>query len=623
MSRLLQRCLRFGLLVVGVGACDGVALDLHQDAGPEQCATARSVCLDSAEHSDSGLHDDGGTDLEDSGFNSSDSGTVEAGVEGGDSCSVTLCAQAQLSQNPTFPSCIYGSPLLARSRGQQWVIVVPQHGNVTAISPIDGHIAFEVALPSPDDRKPSTIATPVIVGSRLFVAYQIEEADGRRERHRVVAIDLEAQVLDPDFEMVELAATKPTWDDTGEVDFLADHALSRSTLAFGQTQDSPEGFIYVSFGNARDIQPWHGWVFELDVEKWRSGGASAAQSAVLLTSPEDHCPVEGQSGSSSMICGGGVWAPSGLLVLPNETGSDFDLIVPTGNGLLDLDEQSYANSILRTGPGLEFDPGCDTAACTGFDPTAPADECLGSCRNIFMPRLMAGDPPLAPTSGVCDGKTFLECYARLDYDLGANTPSLVTLGDQRLFVLPAKDGAVYLFDADHLGTLYDREVIVEQCGAPGDTCAAGWAGMMVTKPLLTEVNGETRALIPTFMFDKTHPAGLVSLAVVATAEGPRLEPRWTAPRFDSEEAVTHFRRHPSRAALVGGGDYVAWVDVVRGKPGTLYVVRVADGEIVLRISLSGHGRRYIEPLVHDQVLWTTSCTDNEGPGILEAVRFNR
>ncbi|HEX2881426.1 MAG TPA: hypothetical protein VHO25_17980 [Polyangiaceae bacterium] len=592
-------------LLGGVSACDGAAVGPQQNPDAALC----SRCLDAGGDSDSG----------------SDGGSVEAGTDGGSHCEAELCAVPHLTQNPTFPDCIYTSPLLARSRGQDWLIVVPQHGAVTAVSPIDGHVEFAVALPSPDDRKPSTIATPVIVGSRLFVAYQIEESDGRRERHRVVAIDLEAQTLDPDFEMVELAATKPTWDGTGEVDFLADHALSRSTLAFGQTQASPEGFIYVSFGNARDIQPWHGWVFELDIEKWRTGGAEQSQSAVLLTSPEDHCPVEGQSGSTDMICGGGVWAPSGLLVIPNEAGSDFELIVPTGNGLLDLDERSYANSMLKTGPGLAFEPGCDPTACTDFDPVAPEVACMDSCSNLFMPRLMAGDPPLAPTSGVCDDRTFLECYARLDYDLGANTPGLVKLGNRQLFVLPAKDGAVYLFDAEHLGTLYDREVIVEQCGTPEDGCAAGWAGMMVTEPVLTEVDGEIRALIPTFMFDKTHPAGLVSLAVVETPQGPRLEPRWTAPRFDNEEAVKHFRRHPSRAALLAGGDYVAWVDVVKGSSaiGTLYVVRVTDGEIVLRVPLSSHGRRYIEPLVHDRVLWTTSCDDNDGPGILEAIRFNR
>jgi hypothetical protein len=614
-----------GLLGIGFGACDGavrdvasdgaVAVDTGGDAAPSEggpaAQTLDSGTSDPPTRTDAALSDAASGLFED----------AEILADGGD-CPTEVCVARHLTIDPTFADCIYASPLLARSQGEDWVIVIPQHGKVTALSPSDGHIEFEVALPSPDDRQPSTIATPVIVGHRLFVAYQIEEASGRRERHRVVAIDLENRALDGEFELVELAATQPTWDGTGQVDFRADHALSRATLAFGTTEASPEGFIYVSFGNARDIQPWHGWVFELDLEQWRTSGANFAQSAVLLTSPEDYCPVEGQSGSRDMICGGGIWAPSGLLVLPNEAGTSFELIVPTGNGLLDLDERSYANSILRTGPGLSFTPSCSPAACSPFDPIAPAPACLDSCTNIFMPRLLPADAPIAPASGACDGKTLLECYATLDYDLGANTPAFTTLGDKRLFVLPAKDGAVYLFDADHLGTLYDREVIVEQCGAAGDACSADWAGMMVTKPVLAQANGETLALIPTFMFDHTHAAGMVALAVVDGPQGPKLEQRWTAPRFDSEEAVTSFRRHPSRAVLLGDGQHVAWVDVARPETGTLYIVRVADGEIVARAPLSGHGRRYIEPLVHDHVLWTTSCSDNEGPGIVESFRLN-
>ena len=43
-----------------------------------------------------------------------------------------------------------------------------------------------------------------------------------------------------------------------------------------------------------------------------------------------------------------------------------------------------------------------------------------------MPRLASGDARLAPPGDRCAGMTFLECYARLDLDLGADAPMPVT-----------------------------------------------------------------------------------------------------------------------------------------------------------------------------------------------------
>jgi hypothetical protein len=247
---------------------------------------------------------------------------------------------------------------------------------------------------------------------------------------------------------------------------------------------------------------------------------------------------------------------------------------------------------------------------------------MQSCVNLFMPRLRAGDAAIEPSSGKCDGLTLLECYANLDYDLGANTPALADVGGQRLWVLPGKDGAVYLFDAEHMGSLYDREVVIEQCGTAEDPCRAEWAGMMVTEPRIVSVGGEVIALVSTFIFDHTHPAGLVALTVTNGPGGPGLEPRWQAPRFDTELDRELFRRHSSRVAVFQSGveSYAAVVSVVGSGSGTLLVVRVRDGEIVSRTPLSGRGRRFIEPLVQDGVLWTTSCDDNDGPGLLESFR---
>lgn len=69
---------------------------------------------------------------------------------------------------------------------------------------------------------------------------------------------------------------------------------------------------------------------------------------------------------------------------------------------------------------------------------------------------------------------------------------------------------------------------------------------------------------------------------------------------------------------VGGRTYAAWVDVAASGSGTLLVADTQDGSIVLRAPLVGAGRRYVEPLFHDGVVWTTSCDGNSGPGVVES-----
>ena len=89
-----------------------------------------------------------------------------------------------------------------------------------------------------------------------------------------------------------------------------------------------------------------------------------------------------------MICGGGVWTPTGPTLVERAGGRE--LWIPTGNGQLDVGRGDFANSIMRVGLDLAFDPGC-SAACDGFDPTAPSEACMASCANVFMPRLAPGD----------------------------------------------------------------------------------------------------------------------------------------------------------------------------------------------------------------------------------------
>ncbi|HEU5057061.1 MAG TPA: hypothetical protein VFU21_11075 [Kofleriaceae bacterium] len=525
------------------------------------------------------------------------------------------------------PGCTIASPLLVESRGEVVLLAALASGDVVATSPADGGEVFRVELPAPAGHRAHVAATPGVSGTSVVIPYMARREDsGDRTAHLVAVLDLEARALDPGFPTVELVASVPAWDDSGDVEFLPGNAYSRSAVAIARPAGSSRGLAYVGFGNLQDIQPWHGWLFELDLDAWAAG--DGAVSAVLLATPESDCGPAGESGADDMICGGGIWSPPGPTVFDRGDGT-FELYVATGNGQLDLGRRDYANSVLRVGRGLAFDPACDPEACADFDPIDPARSCIESCRDQFIPRLLPGDPPFDPPDGRCDGKTFFECYALLDWDLGANTPARVPVpGGPDVLVVPAKDGGVYLADADHLGTLHDRIQLTAICGAGGGRCEANWAGTMVTVPVATTVGGTPLVLVPTFIFDDLNPAGLVGLAVVRGEDGaPRWEKRWEAPAFSSAEAVERFRGHVGRVALVtlDGAEYAALVDPgpEQSRDGILYLVRVADGSIAERAALDGPGRKYTLPAVRGDTIYVASCDAEDGASHLEAWRPRR
>jgi hypothetical protein len=523
-----------------------------------------------------------------------------------------------------LPGCTIASPLLVESRGEEVLLAALASGDVVATSPVDGRELFRVALPAPAGQGAHAAATPGVFGSRVVVPYMLRRNDnGERVDHLAAVLDLEARDLDDGFSIIQLAASLPAWDGSGEVEFSAANSYSRSAVPVAHPAGSTHGLAYVGFGNLQDIQPWHGWLFELDLDAWAAGGD--AISSVLLATPESDCGPPGESGANDMICGGGIWSPPGPTLFDRGDGS-YELYVATGNGQLDLDRHDYANSVLRVGRGLAFDPACDPEACADFDPIDPAADCIESCRDQFIPRLLPGDPPFDPPDGRCDGKTFFECYALLDWDLGANTPARVAVpGGPDVLVVPAKDGGVYLIDADHFGTLHDRIQLTEICGAGGGSCSANWAGTMVTVPVATAVGGVPLVVIPTFMFDERNPAGLVGLAILRDEDGaPRWEKRWEAPAFSSAEAVERFRGHVGRVALVtiDGEEYAALVDPgpEGSTDGLLYLVRVSDGAIAERAALDGPGRKYNLPVVRGETVIVSSCDAEAGASHLEAWR---
>jgi hypothetical protein len=524
-------------------------------------------------------------------------------------------------------ACAFSSPLAITSRGEPEILIVTADGIFSALDPRTGAEDWRVALAAPSGTSPNLVAAPALFGHRLVFAWQDVEADWTRVNHHVGVIDLDARALDAAFPPLTLAASKPAFDGAAAVTFVPAHAFSRAAVVHADVLDRSLGLAYVSFGNVRDLQPWHGWVFEIDLDAWQADGAGAAISSTMVTTAQGDCGAEDGDGGREMLCGGGVWAAMGPEVVPDATTPDgFSLLIATGNGMLDPTRNDFANAVLRVRRGLAFDPTCDAAMCEPFDPTSPTEACASSCDNLFIPRLPAGQLPARGAADVCVGMTLFQCYAALDWDLGASSPTRAVLpGGAEVILQPGKDGAVYLFDAKHLGKLYDRAPIMAGCGEGGGACRATWAGTMVTKAALATLDGATIALLPTFVEDDVHPAGLQAVDISTAGGSPKLSPRWQAPPFDTPASISAFRGPPSGVSVVdvAGEPFAAVVDTST-KPATLYWVRVRDGAVVQRLALAGAGQRYARPLATAGVLYVPSCEHTgapsfeEGPSALEA-----
>jgi len=529
----------------------------------------------------------------------------------------------------TFDASIIASPLLDLSQGKPLVIVPVSNGIIAALDSETGALDWQINAPTPEGQQAQLISTPIIIGGKLVILYQCLEK-GVRTSHRLAVIDLTTKKLDEAFPVLVLSAEKPAANGIGTVKFDPPKAFSHSALKHALKPGSELGYLYAAFGNSGDEQPYHGWLFEIDMDAWRvtrkglrNTDLKPAVSSVLLITPETDCPVTKEYGNQEMICGGGIWTPPGPQIYPS--GDEFELFVPTGNGQLDLGRQDYANTIMRLKPGLIFDAGCDAQLCANFNPANPDKACMASCKNLFIPRLAEGDAPLKPATGECDNKSFWECLAWMDYDLGASAPVKVELDNgQSVLVQPGKDGGVYLIDAEHLGTQYDRLQIVDVCGTKADECKFGWMGMIVTQPVLTSVDEDPVVVTPTFVPDKTHPAGLVALKIVQEAGRPKFKRFWQFPDPSSPEALQTFRSHPSlpaTAILSKNGDATIWV-VDIGNHGTVYGVRLKDGALVAKHSLKGAGRPLSAPLIHGNNLYAASIMPGTNKAMIEAYRID-
>ena len=145
------------------------------------------------------------------------------------------CAGAE---TPTFRGCLYASPLLDDAASEPQLLIVEGGGSVAAISPKTGELLWKLQLPAPEGEVAMAVATPVMVGRLLVVAYHtISAADSERpdvghhrKRQRVAVVDLDTRALDPAFPIVELAAQVEGYDGTpvpsSAANFLTNSASS-------------------------------------------------------------------------------------------------------------------------------------------------------------------------------------------------------------------------------------------------------------------------------------------------------------------------------------------------------------------------------------------------------------
>ncbi|TDP75857.1 hypothetical protein [Bradymonas sediminis] len=534
-----------------------------------------------------------------------------------------------------FAGCIYSSPMEFSGPNGLEIVALGAEGNLLGLDPTTGEQKWSLALPAAQGQGVLSIAQPAFIDdTRIVVAYHtvpgdLEKVDANSQRlsHRVAVIDLVAHAVDPDFETIELEATHQSVEEV-DISFRPSHALARGDVKIGKLPGDSLGKVYITAGNTRDIQPWHGWAFEIDLDAWQAQGAELATSASLISTPEpdENCGPENSSGSRERKCGGGFWAPSGPLIIDQPDG--YELVLAAGNGQLDLARKDYANTLMRTGAGLEFDPACDASLCADFNPDEPSLACIESCENLWIPRLSGQDDKAPePWDDRCDGLTLFECWQKLDY-IGGSTPSYVEVGGYKTLSYPTKDGHLYLIDQTHYGTQFDRIKLVDQCGAADDPCAKDWAGMAVTQPLVAGDAENPILLVPTFMPDKTHPAGIVAVAIKVDASGPRYERLWEFPDFEDPSAIQRFREHPSRMMLTQLGEdspETAWVvEVAKGdKSGKLIGLNVDDGARVFETALKGPGRRYAVPLRVDDMIYVSSCDADSGPGRVEGFKLTK
>jgi hypothetical protein len=478
------------------------------------------------------------------------------------------------------------------------------------------------------------VATPLVVGNLLVVAYHTVATGtapltvtAPRLRHRIAVVDIAAHALSAAYPPFDLTAD--VQGPYGDFSFVPGQAMARGAVVRGIPTGGVDGRVYVAFGNVRDLEPYRGWVFEVDLDVWKAGDAGTPMTGVLPTiqEPDVNCGAEGASGAGADLCGGGIWSPFGPLVV-DQTDAGYRLIVPAGNGRLDPGRGAFGNTMVRTGPGLSVDAGCDPDACADFSVETLAQSCIETCTDLFIPRLLPGESQILPASGACAGLGLWDCWIAQDQLDGASTPVAVQLPSGRhVLVYPTKDGHLWLVDFDQMGIVYAHQPLTDPCGTASDPCVTSWSGTVVTQPQTTTIDGVAAVIVPTFMPDTTHTAGVKALKIVEDDGTPQFEVAWQFPSPLDPLATQAFRDAPSRATLAtpvpaSNLEHAFVVDVQEGGIGRLYAIRTSDGKLAAATNLAGPGYRYTAPLYLNDRIFVLSCESDSGPGYLEAYNVN-
>jgi hypothetical protein len=251
------------------------------------------------------------------------------------------------------------SPMPVELDGKLFIVAVAMDGKIASIDPITSKILWATRLPIPwrclshvvtkiylhrdtatknwatmkakiadvgSDCGTNVYAEPVRVGDKLVIVYSIQSASIPLV-YRAAVLDLNEGKLDWDFPPIDFAAEKHG------IKFIPSWQGSHAGLVHGAERADQLGFVYVGFGGGnaeRDSRPWHGWLFELDLDAWRSKSSAAIRSE-LITTPEMDCSG---AAPNQTICGGGIWSPAGPQIYLDKEG--YELLVQTGNGRLDL-----------------------------------------------------------------------------------------------------------------------------------------------------------------------------------------------------------------------------------------------------------------------------------------------
>lgn len=130
---------------------------------------------------------------------------------------------------------------------------------------------------------------------------------------------------------------------------------------------------------------------------------------------------------------------------------------------------------------------------------------------------------------------------------------------------------------------------------------------MVNHPAVSMLGEVPVVIFPTFVSDKTHAAGLIALKIVLKDGKPQFERFWQFSNPKNKAATATFRSAPTLPVITSlekHGD-VIWV-VEIGSPGTLYGVRIKDGELIAQKTLLGTGIPLSRPVALGNKIYITS-----------------